>query len=195
MLVFLAIVAACGNDSSESPDLAGEKAIPAEVQEQLQKANEVSTFQAGEATVPLFAVEVEVTKAGIRPLPETATIVYGPREENSAEGDLMVLASTTSPAKIQYAIEDPRFAEIEGEEMRELPSGRTFIHLPLRADYLELSIAPRERLVVHGFEREAGKRETTKTSVGGKFDLRPLVERACGSALELQACRVIMSRR
>lgn len=188
---------ACNRNDVSQDDSPSAESIPAEMRDQLRKANEGSAFQPGGTAGPMLAIEIEVTNTGIRPIPETATIVYGPQQENSELSDLMVVATTESPVKIQYTIRDPRLVEIEGEEVRELPAGRTFIHLPLRADYEELFLLPIRKKMVQGFKTKPGEEDVvaTKTSVGGKFDLRPVLERACGEALQLEPCREIMKRR
>lgn len=188
---------ACNRDEPSSSGETSVESIPAEMRDQLRKANEESAFQVGGVVEPLLAFEIEVTKTGIRPLLETATIVYGPQQENSEESDLTVVATTESPVKIQYTIEDPRFVEIEGEEMRELPAGRVFIHLPLRADYKVVSVVPVEERRVQGFKTKPGEREfvAMHTSAGGQFDLRPVLEHACGKAAQLEPCREVMNRR
>jgi hypothetical protein len=134
-------------------------------------------------TIPMLAIEVEVTADGIRPI--GATIVQAPRIANSAVADLRVQAGGV--LDWIYTMPDPRFVEgTDGDERRDqlLESARGYVYAPLLAAVTTLSIQPL-----------AGGRDDGPITPRGSIDVRPLAEELCRrTQSKLPVCREILSR-
>ena len=132
-------------------------------------------------TIPLLAIEVEVTADSVTPV--SATIINAPPKPNSAIGDLRVQAIGTDWS---YTMPDPRLVETSDPAepgTAELESARGHVYVPLLVAVTGISIQPSAELMVE------------KVSRGGTFDIGTLAAQACMRAQsQLPVCQQIIEK-
>jgi hypothetical protein len=120
-----------------------------------------------------LAVEVEIRADGLTPM--GATVVRAPRKTNSAIADLSVRATGASGPTGEYAMADPRLAEVDRSGEQILQSARSFVFAPLTPDLTTIEVRP-----LTGAKRAVSR--------GGTIDARPLLWAACEKEREIPTC-------
>jgi hypothetical protein len=144
---------------------------------QAERANAASEWRPAPAEEVQLAVEVEIRADGITPV--GASVVQAPAKTHSAIQDLRVTASGGGQPLAQYAMADPRIAEVDGEGRRVLDSVRTFIFAPLSPALATITVEPLPT-AQEGVSR------------GGTLDAVPLLRKACEQERNMSLCQQIL---